>query len=79
MNNNISLIETDQLNYKIQMIMRQTDYDESKTLEKLKVFDFNEINVIKDYVGIIDKKSIIKSNSINQDIYKQFRKHLVSK
>jgi hypothetical protein len=72
---NISLVETDQIQGKIQIIMRQTDYTEEIAREKLKIFDFNEISVIKDFLGIIEKKSP-QVKSINQEIYKQLRNHL---
>jgi hypothetical protein len=75
MNNTISLIETDLLNSKVQMIMRQTDYTEEIVREKLKYFNFNEMDVIKDYLGIKPKKEK-QINSVNQTIYKEIRKHL---
>ena len=34
--NNISLVETDQIDRKIQIVIRQTDYTEDKAREKLK-------------------------------------------
>jgi hypothetical protein len=72
---NISLVETDQIVGKIQMIIRQTDYTEEVAREKLKIFDFNEISVIKDFLGITEKKTL-QVKSINQEIYKQLRNHL---
>lgn len=71
---NNSLIETDLLNSKIQLIMRQTNYTEEIIREKLNKYNFNEIDVIKDYLGISEKK--IKNNSVNQMIYKEIRNHL---
>jgi len=73
---NISLVETDQIDGKIQVILRQTDYSEDKAREKLQQFDFNEIAVIKDYFGITEKKEPKKIVSINQAIYKELRSHL---
>jgi hypothetical protein len=75
----ISLIETKEIDEKIQMVLRQTDYTADRAKEKLEAFDYNEINVIKDYMGIDIKKQ--KSNnkhssSINQEIYKQIRTKL---
>jgi len=74
---NICLVETDQIEGKIQIIMRQTDYTEEQAREKLGKFNFNEISVIRDYFGITEKKD--KSSevkSVNQAIYKQIRGHL---
>ncbi len=74
---NISLVETDKIDGKIQVILRQTDYTQEKAREKLQEFDYNEIAVIKDYFGITEKKPpAIKS--VNQAIYKQLRTHLDS-
>ena len=74
---NISLVETEQINEKIQVILRQTDYTEEIALEKLKDNNFDEIKTIKSYFGIEEKKpSQIKS--INQEIFKQIRYKLDS-
>ena len=73
---NISLVETDQIEGKIQIIMRQTDYTEQQAREKLGNFNFNELSVIRDYFGITEKKEQPKIASVNQTIYKQIRGHL---
>ena len=72
----ISLVETEQIAAKIQIILRQTDYTEEKAIEKLKEHNFDEIKVIKCYFGIVEKKPQI--NSVNQEIYKQIRYRLNS-
>ena len=75
----ISLIETKEIDEKIQMVLRQTDYTADQAKEKLEAFDYNEINVIKDYMGIDMKKQESnnkQSSSINQQIYKQIRTKL---
>jgi hypothetical protein len=73
----ISLVETDQIDDKVQIILRQTDYSEDVAREKLKEYNFNEINVIKAYFGIGEKKQP-ELKSINQEIYKQIRYKLDS-
>lgn len=73
----ISIIETDKIDGKIKIILGQTDYSEEKALEKLKEFNFDELKVIKSYLGITEKKEeTIKS--VNQEIYKQIRYRLDS-
>ncbi len=75
----ISLIETNEIDEKIQMVLRQTDYTADQAKEKLEAFDYNEINVIKDYMGIDIKKQESnnkQTSSINQQIYKQIRTKL---
>lgn len=73
---NISLVETDQIDGKIQIVMRQTDYTEEKAREKLGEFKFDEMAVIRDYFGITKKKESTQIKSVNQAIYKQIRNHL---
>ena len=72
MEDHISLVETDQIEEKIQKVMRQTDYTEEMAREKLKLFNYDEILVIKSYLGISDKK-VQPIKSVNQEIYKQLR------
>lgn len=69
---NISLVETEEINNKIQQILRQTNFSQEEAREKLKEYDFNEILVIKSYFGIVDKKNE-DIKSVNQEIYKQLR------
>jgi hypothetical protein len=60
------------INDKIQMILRQTNYTEAEAEEKLTIFKEDHIQVIKDFLGIKDKREepIL---SVNQEIYKQLR------
>jgi hypothetical protein len=77
MSDNISLVETDQIDEKIQKVMRQTDYSENVAREKLKEHNFDEIATIKAYLGITEKKAL-PVKSVNQEIYKQLRSRLNS-
>ena len=77
MEDNISLVETDQIEDKVQIILRQTDYNEEKAREKLKEHGFDEIATIKAYLGITEKKAP-QIKSVNQEIYKQLRSKLDS-
>lgn len=70
-----SSIDEDELQKKISMIMRQSDYTEEQVREKLVQFKGDHLLVIKDYLGISEKKTeTVKS--INQEIYKQIRYNL---
>jgi hypothetical protein len=73
---NISFVETDQIESKIQIVMRQTDYTKEIAREKLGEFNFDEVSVIRNYFGITEKKEPEKIKSVNQAIYKQIRGHL---
>lgn len=72
----ISLVNMDINEEKVQKIVRQTDYTHKVAMEKLIDHNFNEISVIRAYLGIIDKPPQIKS--INQEIYTQLRYKLDS-
>ena len=77
MEDNISLVETDQIEDKVQIILRQTDYNEEQAREKLKEYGFDEIATIKAYLGITEKKAP-QIKSVHQEIYKQLRSKLDS-
>ena len=77
MSENITLVETDLIDEKIQKVMRQTDYNEETAKEKLTEHNFDEIATIKAYLGVNEKKKS-SVNSINQEIYKQLRYKLDS-
>jgi hypothetical protein len=74
----MSLVETDKIQEKVALVMRQTDYNEEVALEKLKLHDFNEILVIKEYLGVPIKKVATPVKSVNQEIYRQLRTKLDS-
>lgn len=70
-------MDSTDLDNKVDIIMRQTNYSREIATEKLKVFENNEIKVIKDYFGIKETKTTTKPiKSVNQEIYKQLRNHL---
>ena len=77
MSENISLVETEQIDDKIQKILMQTDYSEVTAGEKLKEYNYDEIAVIKAYLGIAEKKAP-QVKSVNQEIYRQLRHKLDS-
>jgi hypothetical protein len=72
---NITIICESDAYEKIQMIMRQTDYNEDIAREKLMVNNDDPIKVIKEYMGIVEKPKPVPK-SVNQEIYKQLRRRL---
>jgi hypothetical protein len=72
---NITITCESDITEKIQMILRQTDYTEKIAREKLSEFQNDPIKVIKDYMGVPDKKEYQKK-SLNQEIYRQLRAKL---
>ena len=57
----------------IKQIMTQTTYSETEAIEKLKLHNNDYIKVIKEYMGIPDKKNDTKVKSVNQEIFRQIR------
>jgi len=57
------------------VIMRQTDYSEEKSLEKLKEHDLNVVSVVHEYLGVksVEKKDV---RTTNQKVFGEFRKFL---
>ena len=57
----------------INVIKRQTDYDDKKAQDKLLEFDLNVENVVRDYMGLLNIKKETKIKSSNQERYKMIR------
>jgi len=74
----ISFISNEDIEKNINIILTQTNYDEKVAREKLKEFNYDYIKVIRNYMGIPEKKQTNKINSINQEIYRQIRNNLDS-
>ena len=64
---------------KVDIILRQTNYTKEEATQLLINNNNDEVCVIKKYLGITSVKEVNnKQNiSLNQEIYKQFRKKLV--
>jgi len=60
---------------KIQMILRQTNYEENEACSKLAEHRGDVIQVIRAYMGIPEKKAP-PVKSVNQEIYRQLRHKL---
>ena len=72
--------EIDEKNKLIKIIMNQTTYNYEESKEKLKFFDNNYMDVIKNYNGIEIKKNNDQElnviNNLNQTIYKEIRNYI---
>ena len=68
-----TLDQDDKIKEKVALVMRQTNYNEEKALEKLIAHDYNEIAVVKEYLGVPIKKAAAPVKSVNQEIYRQIR------
>ena len=78
MEDKLSIVETSKIDDKLNIILRQTNYTVEDALIKLELFNYDEVAVIKDYLGISIKENDCKvdKNNLNNEIYKQLRKRL---
>lgn len=82
-NNNeiVSFISNDEMEERIQIVLRQTDYTIEEVREKLTKHGFDAVKCIKEYLGIDHRKPIQQEKqkqekSVNQQIYTELRKKL---
>lgn len=78
MSDGISFFSNDDLNQHVKTVMSQTNYTQEEANEKLKLFNCDYMRVIRDYMGIPEKKEENKVKSVNQEIFRQIRKKLDS-
>ena len=76
MSDGISFFSDDDLQKHVQKVMSQTNYTYDEAIDKLKLFNCDYMKVLKDYMGIPDKKQETNVRSVNQEIYRQIRKKL---
>jgi|TARA_X000001036_G_C20294596_1_gene649765 hypothetical protein len=63
----------------INIIINQTNYSKDKALEKLKEWDYNYMNVIREYLNPnFENKKINKSQSVNQMMMTEIRNLLTN-
>lgn len=75
MSDSISFTNNNEIQEKVEMILRQTNYTEEQAKNKLKEFNYDHIQVVKSYLGITEKKAP-PVKTVNQEIYKQIRYQL---
>ena len=71
----VSVPSSDKIAEMCDMISRQTDYTLDEIKDKLIEYNYNSIDVIKEYMGVTKEKPR-PITSINQEIYKQIRMKL---
>jgi CRISPR/Cas system CMR subunit Cmr6 (Cas7 group RAMP superfamily) len=77
MSDGISFFNNEESNKHVKLVISQTNYTEQQVIEKLKLFNCDYMRVLKDYMGIPEKKEE-RVKSANQEIYKQIRTRLDS-
>lgn len=60
----------------VQVVCRQTDYDEEKAKDKLVEHALDLQAVVREYMGVGEKKVEEKKTSTNQMVFKEFRTFL---
>ncbi len=73
----ISFVSNEDIEERIQIVMRQTDYTKEVAREKLTKCDYDTIKCIKEYLGITEKKALPQV-SVNQQIYRELRNKMGS-
>jgi N-acetylmuramic acid 6-phosphate (MurNAc-6-P) etherase len=68
----IAFVSNDDLEERIQIVMRQTDYTKEMAREKLTACNYDSIKCIREYMGITEKKAPANV-SVNQQIYRELR------
>ena len=68
-------MEESDIEEKVQIILRQTNFTDSEAREKLLEYNGDYLMVIKSYFGI-DKNKSNPIISVNQEIYKQLRQKM---
>lgn len=76
MSDGISFFSNEELEQYVEKVMLQTNYTSEEAREKLRLFNCDYMRVIKDYMGIPDKKEERKIKSVNQEIFRQIRTNL---
>ena len=71
----IAFVSNEDLEERIQLVMRQTDYTQEVAREKLTACNYDAIKCIKEYMGIPEKKTSSQV-SLNQQIYRELRTQL---
>lgn len=78
MSDGISFFSNDDVDTHVKKVMSQTNYTEEQAKEKLRLFNCDYMKVIRDYMGIPEKKQENKIKSVNQEIFRQIRTNLDS-
>jgi hypothetical protein len=71
--NEINIVSNNNLEQDVTKIMTQTNYTKEEATNKLILFNYDYIKVIKDYMNIPEKNKETKVKSVNQEIFRQIR------
>ena len=74
--NEINMVSNNNLEQDVTKIMTQTNYTKEEATNKLILFNYDYIKVIKDYMNIPEKNKETNVKSVNQEIFRQIRINL---
>ena len=61
------------INKHVNIIMTQTNYDDYYAIQKLKDFNYDHMKVIRDYMGITEKKKLTPTKGCNNTFHIEIR------
>ena len=76
MSDGISFFSSEDIKTHLNSVLTQTNYSEEEAVIKLKLHNGDYMKVIREFMGIPEKKQEQKSKSLNQEIYRQIRHRL---
>ncbi len=76
MSDKISFFSNDDIEQHLGKVLSQTAYTKEEATDKLRLYNGDYMKVIREFMGIPDKKPVAKSKSLNQEIYRQIRHKL---
>jgi hypothetical protein len=78
MSDGISFFNNDDVEKNLNVVLTQTNYTKDEALNKLKLYNGDYMKVIREYMGIPERKEDKKIKSVKQEIYRQIRTTLDS-
>jgi hypothetical protein len=76
MSDGISFFHNDDIDIHLHKVLCQTNYTEEEARDKLKLFNCDYMRVIREYMGLPEKKPELQVKSVNQEIFRQIRTNL---
>ena len=73
----MTCIDSEEIKKRVEIVMRQTNYEEEVANQKLKKHNYDTMACIKEYLGIeMKREHYAKVMSTNQRIYQQLRQQM---
>jgi len=76
MSDGISFFSSEDITKHLTTVLTQTNYTQEEAIIKLKFHNGDYMKVIREFMGIPEKKQESKTKSVNQEIYRQIRHRL---